>query len=40
VTITCNKAKACQLVVKVQEPASSAIPSGQVYKHFPVTYAS
>ncbi len=40
VTITCNKATPCQLVAKVLVPASSAIPSGQVYKHFPVTYSS
>jgi hypothetical protein len=40
VTITCNKATPCQLVAKVQVPASAAIPSGQVYKHFPVTYSS
>ena len=40
VTITCNKATPCQLVAKVQVPASAAIPSGQVYKHFPVTFSS
>jgi hypothetical protein len=40
VTITCNKATPCQLVTKVQVPASTAIPSGQVYKHFPVAFSS
>ena len=40
VTITCNKATPCQLVTKVQVPASATIPSGQVYKHFQVTYSS
>jgi len=40
VTITCNKATPCQLVAKVLVPASAAIPSGQVYKHFPVVFSS
>ena len=40
VTITCNKATPCQLVVKVLVPASTAIPSGQVYKHFVVVFSA